>query len=53
MKALFFVGFARYMTQEVKTVCIEFHGAKIVFSFQTLVIATIQAQKLSKFNKEK
>ena len=52
MKALFFVGFARYVTQEVKTVCIEFHGAKIVFSFQTLVIATIQAQKLSKFERE-
>jgi len=50
---LFFVGFARYMTQEVKTVCIEFHGAKIVFSSQTLVIATFQAQKLSKFDKEK
>jgi hypothetical protein len=45
------MGFTRYVTQEVKTVCIEFHGAKIVFSFLTLAIATIQAQKLSKFDK--
>lgn len=36
----------------MKTVCIEFHGAKIVFSSQTLVIATIWAQKLSKFERE-
>jgi hypothetical protein len=36
----------------VKTVWIEFHGAKIVFSSQTLAIATIWAQKLSNFERE-
>ena len=53
VEALIFVGFAGYMTQEVKTVCMKFHGAKIVFSSQTLAIATFQAQKLSKFVKGK